>query len=386
MKANHATGQNSPAHRTGSGTPQVSRRFLMAGGGALAAGLFLPGCASKQPAASSGSGTSAGSGSGKKLSITMTPFAGANLAVMPKEFVKEYEQSHPNVRIKIDDTLILTKQTAAFQANPHNPQNHLVFSNGGGTAAGKATGMYLRLDYSRIPNTQYLQPQFVEPDHCGVVFGADQMGLVFNNRTYPKGFGSWSDLWAPAQKGKLCFFTVPWWVIGMAAQQNGGGWDNMDPGFALWQQHAKNIRTIVTANPQFLNMLSTSEAPLTSHYLGTSTAWRQQGAPLGYQRPAEGAFFDPVGVNINSGASDDQVEVCYDIINEMLKPRWNQSWVDASIEIPAVSTTKLSDKLKAIPAIAAGADQKFVPVDWDIVGKNMSAWTDRWNQDVVSKI
>lgn len=363
------------------GATPVSRRSLLAGGGAVAAGLLVDGCApASQP------GASAGGGAGKKLVITMTPFAGADLGLMPREFAKDYQERHRNVQIKIDDTLILTKQTAAFQANPHQPLNHLVFCNGGATATGKATGMYLKLDYSKIPNTRHLHSQFVERDHCGVVFGADQMGLVYNTKTYPEGFHSWADLWSPAQQGKLCFFTVPWWVIGMAAKVGGGSWDHMDPGFELWEKHAKNIRTIVTANPQFLNMLSTSEAPLTSHYLGTSTVWRSQGAPLGYSRPTEGAFFDPVGVNINSGATDDQVEVCYDIVNEMLKPRWNQRWVDTSIEIPAVSTSKLTAKLKGIPAIAAGPDQKFVPVDWDTVGKNMAAWTDRWNQDVVSKI
>ncbi|MFI0938608.1 PotD/PotF family extracellular solute-binding protein [Streptomyces sp. NPDC021020] len=358
----------------------VSRRSLLAGGAAAAAGLLTAGCATRQPPGS------ANSRSGNKLVITMTPFAGADLGLMPREFAKDYQERHPNVQIKIDDTLILTKQTAAFQANPHQPLNNLVFCNGGATGTGKATGMYLKLDYSRMPNTDHLHPQFVERDHCGVVFGADQMGLVYNSRTYPDGLGSWTDLWAPAQKGKLCFFTVPWWVIGMAAKLHGGDWNAMDPGFDLWVEHAKNIRTVVTANPQFLNVLATSEAPLTSHYLGTSTVWRGQGAPLGYRRPAEGAFFDPIGVNINSGSTDDQVEVCYDIVNEMLQPKWNQRWVDTAIEIPAVSTTKLSAKLSSIPAIAAGADQKFVDVDWDTVGTKMTAWTERWTQDVVSRI
>ncbi|MFF7197365.1 PotD/PotF family extracellular solute-binding protein [Streptomyces sp. NPDC008079] len=379
-----AAGAASPAGE-GTGRTPVSRRSLLTGGGAVAAGLFLAACASnKQPGTSASSGT--GKGAGKKLTITMTPFAGADLGLMPREFAKEYQDNHPNVQIKIDDTLNLAKQTAAYQANPHKPLNNLVFSNGGATATGKATGMYLKLDYSKIPNTSQLHAQFVERDHCGVVFGADQMGLVYNTKTYPKGFASWTDLWSPDQRGKLCFFTIPWWAIGMAAKLNGGGWDNMDPGFKLWIEHAKNIRTIVTANPQFLNVLSTSEAPLTSHYLGTSTAWHAQGAPLGFSRPTEGAFFDPVGVNINSGSSDDQLEVCYDIVNEMLQPKWNQRWVDTSVEIPASSTSKLTPKLQAIPAIAAGADQKFVDVDWDTVGKNMAAWTARWNEEVVSKI
>ncbi|MFE9206578.1 PotD/PotF family extracellular solute-binding protein [Micromonospora sp. NPDC007230] len=355
-----------------------SRRSILAGGVA-AAGLLAAGCASTKQPGSSGSG-------GNKLVITMTPFAGADLGVMPREFAKEYQEKHPNVEIKIDDTLNLAKQTAAYSADPKKPLNNLVFSNGGATATGKATGMYLKLDYGRIPNTQYMRDQFVEKDHCGVVFGADQMGLVYNSKTYPEGLGSWADLWAPAQKGRLCFFTTPWWVIGMAAKLNGGSWTDMAPGFDIWAKNATNIRTIVTANPQFLNVLSTSEAPLTSHYLGTSNAWRMQGAPLAFKAPAEGVFFDPVGVNINSGSSEDQVEVCLDMVNEMMAPKWNQRWIDTSIQIPSLSTSQLTDKLKAIPAVAAGPDQKFIEVDWDTVGKSMAAWTDTWNKNVVAKI
>jgi putative spermidine/putrescine transport system substrate-binding protein len=355
----------------------VSRRSCLAAGGAIAAGAFLSGCArAAKPT----------SGSGGKLNIIMTPFAGADLGVMPTEFAKYYEGKHSNVSIKIDNTVLLSKQVAAFKVNPDKPLTNLCFSNGASTAQGKATGMYAKLDYGRIQHAADLAPNLVEKDHCGVVLGADQMGLVYNTGRYPNGVRSWSDLWADNQRGQEAFFTIPWWAIGVAASLNGGSWADMDAGFRIWTEHAKNIRTIVTANPQFLNVLSTGEAPLTSHYFGTSHVWISQGAPLKYTAPTEGAVFDPVGVNISSGSSDDQIEVMYDMINEMITPQWNSRWADTAVEIPALRTATIGEKLKALPQIAGGADQKFVPVDWDLVGKNLAAWTERWNKDVVSKI
>lgn len=362
----------------------LTRRSFLAAGGAFAAGAFLSGCAGGDTKNAGSSGGS--SSSGKKLTITVTPFAGADLAAMPKAFAQDYQEKHPNVQIKLDDTVLFTKQVAGFKSNRDKALTNLTFSNSASTATGKSLGMYAKLDYSRIPHTADLAQNLVEKDHCGVVLGADQMGIVSNKKVYPNGFQSWSDLWSDTQNGKECFFTIPWWAVGIAASQAGGTWTNMDAGFKIWEQHAHNIRTIVTANPQFLNVLASGEAPLTSHYFGTSHVWASQGAPLQYSTPREGVVFDAVGVNIVAASSDDQIEVMYDMINEMLTPKWNGMWADTSVEVPALKSTQLTSKLKALPQISAGASQKFVPVDWDTVGKSLPAWTARWNQDIVSKI
>jgi putative spermidine/putrescine transport system substrate-binding protein len=363
----------------------LSRRSFLATGGAIAAGALLSACAGGNTKSGDSSGPSS-KGAGGKVSITITPFAGADLAAMPTAFAKEYEAAHRNVSITLDDTVLFTKQVAGHKANPHKALTNLAFSNSGSTATGKALGMYAKLDYSRIPHTSGLAPNLVEKDHCGVVLGADQMGIVSNTKDYPGGLHSWSDLWSDKQRGKECYFTIPWWAIGIAASEHGGSWSDMDPGFKIWQNNAKNIRTIVTANPQFLNVLSSGEAPLTSHYFGTSHVWASQGAPVQYSTPKEGVVFDAVGVNVVAASSENQIEVMYDMINEMLTPKWNTMWADTSVEIPALTSTPLSAKLKALPQISAGASQKFVQVDWDTVGQNMPAWTDRWNQDIVSKI
>lgn len=388
----NGTTEPAPTAATPRTTP-VSRRGFLAAGGAIAAGALLSACAggnTKGANSTSTGGAASGAGksgpTGKKLSITITPFAGADLAAMPTAFAKEYMDKHPNVSINLDDTVLFTKQVAGFKANPHKPLTNLAFSNSGSTATGKALGMYAKLDYSRIPNTAGLAPNLIEKDHCGVTFGADQMGIVSNKKSYPNGLGSWSDLWSSDQVGKECYFTIPWWAIGIAASEHGGSWTNMNPGFKIWEEHAKNIRTIVTANPQFLNVLASGEAPLTSHYFGTSYVWASSGAPVQYSTPKEGVVFDAVGVNVVAASSQDQIEVMYDMINEMLTPKWNGMWADASVEIPALKSTQLTSKLKRLPQITKGADQKFVSVDWDVVGRNMTSWTDTWNQQIVSKI
>lgn len=367
-------------------TPGISRRSLFAGTGVLA-GSLLAACASgNNPTTGSGASGSGSGQTGKKLSLTVTPFAGADLGVMPKEFVAEYMEKHPNVEIKLDDSLLFSKQTAQWAADRTKPLANLCFSNGGSTAAGKASGMYMKLDASMVPNSANIDPKMMEKDKVGMPLGADQLGLLYNTQSLQTAPSSWANMWADDMVGKLVFFTMPWEAIGMAAKLNGGGWENIDPGFQTWIDHAKNIRVIVTANPQFLNVLSTGEAALTSHYHGTSQVWKAGGAPLDFVSPKEGTVLVPVSVNINAGSSEDQIAVMYDMINEMLTPKWNQRWADLSVEIPANKSVELSDKLKAYPAIAKGMSQPFQLVDWDVLGENTAAWTKRWEDDVVAKI
>jgi len=364
-------------------TTGISRRTLLAGTGVLAGGLLAACASGTNPTSAGGSGTGQ---SGKKVSIVVTPFAGADLGVMPKEFAADYMSRHPNVDIVLDDSLVFTKQTAQWAADKTKPLSNLSFSNGGSTAAGKTTGMYMKLDKSLIPNAANIDPQMMEKDNVGMPLGADQMGLLYNTQSLKTAPSSWANMWGEDMTDKLVFFNMPWEAIGMAAKLNGGSWEDIEPGFKIWTDHATNIRVIVTANPQFLNVLSTGEAAMTSHYHGTSQVWKAGGAPLDFVSPEEGTVLVPVSVNMNAGSSPDQIEVMYDMINDMLSPRWNQRWADLSVEIPANKSVELTDKLKAFPAIANGMSQSFQLVDWDILGAKTAEWTKRWQDEVVAKI
>jgi putative spermidine/putrescine transport system substrate-binding protein len=56
------------------------------------------------------------------------------------------------------------------------------------------------------------------------------------------------------------------------------------------------------------------------------------------------------------------------------------------VQIPANSQSQLPSKLADLPAFQKSNVDKFIDVDYDLVGKNNAAWTERWNSDIVSKI
>jgi putative spermidine/putrescine transport system substrate-binding protein len=369
----------------------VSRRGLFAGAVGVAAAATLAGCAplkaetavSAKPTAKSGTAVRS------KLALTMFCFLGGNLAVMPKEFAADYTKRHPNVTVTFyeeSNAIGYGKMLAQRQADPSKPLVNFGFFNTSTTSQGVGDGMWRKLDYSAMSNSHDIVPSFTRSDHYGIGIGSDQVGLLYNPKTVKKEPKAWSDLWKTSSQGELSFFGLPWYAVLMAARAHGGSEKKMDPGFTLWEKEADRIRLIVESNPQYLNVLSDGTAPLTSYFAGTGQQWIDGGAPLKYVVPSEGAIPVPVYLQSVAGQSDDENEVIQDMINEMISPKWTERWAETSVEIPANSLAKLPKDLAKLPAFQKSTVKNFIDIDWDIIGKNTPAWTDRWNSDVVSKI
>ncbi|ALE07413.1 hypothetical protein AL755_21210 [Arthrobacter sp. ERGS1:01] len=362
---------------------RLSRRSFLAGGVATAAAASLAACASPFAAGSTASG------GGKKMTLTMFCFLGGDLAKMPKEFAKEYQASHPSVEIKFyeqSNSVGYGKMLAQRKVDPSQPLVNLGFFNTNTTVQGAGDKMWQKLDYSAMSNVADIAPSFHRKDQFGIGIGADQYGLVTNKTELPTAPDSWSALWDPAFKGKISMFGFPWYVVFMAAKMNGGSLENMEPGWKLWEEKASQIKLIVDSNPQYLNVLSSGTTPLTSYFNGTSYQWIEGGAPLQYTIPKEGAIPLPVMLQSVAGQSDAESEACQDIVNEMLSPKWAARWAETAVQLPANSKSVLPSKLASLPAFQPSTVEGFIDIDWDIVGKNNAAWTDRWNSDIVSKI
>jgi putative spermidine/putrescine transport system substrate-binding protein len=364
----------------------LSRRRLLSGAAGLAGALgFAAGCGSVAPSSQS----SSGGGSKGKLKLTLFAFLGGDLATMPKAFAKEYEASHRNVQIDIyeqSNTVGYAKMLAQKKADPHRPLVNLGFFNAETTVQGVGDRMWSKLDYSSMSNAKDISKQFQRPDQYGIGIGADQFGLVYNHQKLSTAPTSWADLWNPTYKGQLCLFQNPWYAVFMAAKLHGGSINDMEPGWKLWQDKADQIRLMVDSNPQYLNVLSSGTAPLTTYFAGTGQQWIDSGAPLKYVVPKEGAISLPVYLQSVAGSTDSQLEVAQDMINEMISPKWSARWADASVETPANTKAVLPAKLAHLPAFSAHTREHFIDVDYAVVGKNNAAWQQRWNRDVSSHI
>ncbi len=359
---------------------RLTRREVVAAGGAAAAALALganPVRAAMRARRS-------------KVNVTMFVFLGGALDVIPKAFVSWYQEKNPNVSIQIyenSNTVGYPLMVAAKkQGGP--PLVNMGFFNGQTTAQGDLDGMWEKLDYSAMPNVKDIYPAFKRANQHGIGIGADQLGLVYNTQTL-KGPAptSWADLWNPTYAGQVTFFTNYWEAVYAAAKLNGGGLRNMTPGWNLWASKAHDqIRTIVTSNPQYLQVLTNGTASLTSYFNGTCIQWVRQGAPLKYVVPKEGAINVPVYLQSVAGNTPLQSEACQEIINAMLSPKWCGGWMNTAIEVPANQKVKLPAEFKSLPAFQPSTIEHLIKLDWGVVAKAIGTWNTLWNQDVAGKL
>jgi putative spermidine/putrescine transport system substrate-binding protein len=296
---------------------------------------------------------------------------------------------HPNLTIEIyenSNTVGYPKMLAAKQTTPDQPLVNLGFFNGQTAAQGDIDGMWNKLDYGALPNVKNVLPVFKRANRQGIGLGSDQVGIVYNTKSLSPAPTSWADLWASKVKGKATYFDYYWEGVYMAARANGGSLTNMNPGWTFWKDHAKWIRTIVTSNPQYLDVLTNGTAEITSYFNGTGLQWKNGGAPLDYVPPKEGAISVPVYLCTVKGNTSDQEAVSLDIINQMLTPKWCEQWATTTIQVPAVQGVKLPSDLASLPAFKQETVSKLIKLDWVTVAKQTANWKQRWDQDVKANI
>lgn len=363
---------------------QISRRRAIQLLGSAAASAAFVACGGT----SSGT-SSAGKVPSKKVSITMFVFGPGSLSVMPKAFIKDYQQRHPNVTIDVvenSNTVFYPKMLAQKKIASDQPLVNMGFFNSTITAQGDSDGMWSKIDYSALKNAADIPPAFRRANQHGIGIGADQIGIEYNTKVYSTAPTSWTQLWADGNRGKVVFLDYWWYPVFAAARLNGGSLTNMDPGWKLWHEHAKSIRAIVGENTQLQQIISSGEAALSAYFAGTTLIQKGTGAPVDYAPPSEGAIPVPVFLQTVNGNTHDQQAVCTDIIDEMLSPKWNQMWGDQSMEVPANSKAQLSGSLASHPAFKKSTVDKFLAIDWEIVGRNAAAWQQQWNQQVKAAV
>ncbi|HEX6444212.1 MAG TPA: extracellular solute-binding protein [Streptosporangiales bacterium] len=363
----------------------MSRRRLLGTGAALAGAAALStACGGIQQ-----NQGSSGSKSKGKLKVTLFAFLGGDLAKMPKEFAQAYMDKHKNVEVSVyeqSNTIGYTKMLAQRKADPGQPLVNLGFFNSSTTVQGVGDKMWSKLDYGTMKNASDIFPSMQRKDGFGIGIGTDQYGLVYNKEKITDHPTSWKALWDPKYRGEVCLFKGPWYALVMAARLNGGGENDVAPGWALWKKNAKQLRLMVESNPQYLNVLSNGTAPLTSYFAGTSQQWIDSGAPLTYVVPDEGAIQQPVYLQAVAGSSQSQLEVAHEMIDEMISPKWCSRWAEVSVEMPANSRAKLPEKLQGLPAFSSKTREHFVDIDLDVVGRHSAAWQEQWDRDVTSRI
>ncbi len=141
-----------------------------------------------------------------------------------------------------------------LQAQKDAPQIDVACLDDGPREQAKAMGLLQATDPAKMPNLADVYDVAKMPDNIGVGWAVFGVGIVYNPEAYTKAGlqppKSWNDLALPELKDHVIADTITSTygldLLIMLAKANGGGLDNMEPGFAKMKDVAANVPTFDT--------------------------------------------------------------------------------------------------------------------------------------------
>ena len=196
--------------------------------------------------------------------------------------------------------------------------------------------------------------------------------------------GAWADLADPKYKGKLATpgidNTYGLQELIMFARINGGGIDNIDPGFSYMKSKvAPNMRAFESSPGRMSELFQSGEIVAAVWGSSRVAAVAATGFPLKFVYPKEGTPALFITACVVKGARNDPDAQAF--IDTMLSPEV-QTMLAETGNGPTNKEVKLTPAQSA--GIPYGPEQiaKLVTFDWNAINAQRDAWTRRWNREV----
>jgi putative spermidine/putrescine transport system substrate-binding protein len=322
-----------------------------------------------------------------RVRLTMFIWAGANQGVVPREVVARYLRSHPEVEIEFwesNNAVTYPRMIAAKQADPNRPLINFGYFNIDISNRGDTDDMWVPMSPARIPAINRVHRTLRRPGNRGVGYGISGLGLMYNKNIVREAPTSWADLWDPKWRGRVTFFDNNFIPLVLAARMNGGSETNIDAGFRVWAENARNLRALVTSNDQLRNLLVTGEAHIAPWFASIYKFWETEGAPLGFAVPKEGMVAFPIYLQIVKGSTPEQIRVAEEIINELLTTENNARYARLTFGVPSLPDAEMAESVRAI--LSPRQLDTAIWLDWATMGQKASEWRQRWERDVKSRL
>lgn len=192
---------------------------------------------------------------------------------------------------------------------------------------------------------------------------------------------SWADLWDPKFKSKLAMPDLTasgsYQVLVMAAKINGGDENNIDPGFEAMKRLRPNVRKFYKSNPEAAQLYERGEVVAGGWYDGRTWGLHDNGVPLQWLAPAEGAMIGMASFHIAKNTK--HPDLCKKYVNWAISPRAQEDFCSNMGYGPVNKKVKLRGKAaERVPSL----DQLLL-LDWFAIEPKMGEWLERWNREIV---
>ncbi|MBE7419477.1 MAG: ABC transporter substrate-binding protein [Ideonella sp.] len=239
-----------------------------------------------------------------------------------------------------------------------------------------------------VPAAKDVYPAARMPGGKAVGFGFYAIGLAYNKDGFAKNGWkaptSWNDLGDPKYKGKVAMGSISSYgmvALPMIARANGGSEEKIEPGFdAMINRIAPNVLAWENSPAKMAQMLQTGEAALVVWGSTRVQAAIEQGAPLAFVYPKEGAAAGMVTACVVNGAP--RPKLAQALLEEILSPAAQIVLAQVAGFGPANSKVKLEPDVAKKVVYGPEQANALVPLNWTVVNRDRSEWAKRWNREV----
>jgi putative spermidine/putrescine transport system substrate-binding protein len=343
------------------GLPEVSRRRLLAGAGAMALTGFPAIVRAESKEIVVGGAASMASW----MNGTMGPF-----------FEKKY-----GCKVVFEGTKSLVN-LEKMQKNKGKQYLSVVLMDDPVMILAVKEELLEKLTPSAIPNLAKTRPTAVHMDGMWSNYLQPWQGIATNIKAMPGGIASWADAYEAKLKGRVIVpslqNTEGLANLVMAAHLETGkpiaeAQFDIDAGFKKIKTLKPNLLTIYTQIPQAFNLLEQGEAWVISSAFSSVVVPREKAkAPIKMNVPKEGIFVGPAGVAlVKDGPAPELARV---FIDELLGVEMQTKLLPETFAFPS------NTAVPPPPGIAA--DVKVHSLDWQFVAKGRAQWVERWDRDM----
>jgi len=215
------------------------------------------------------------------------------------------------------------------------------------------------------------------------------VGLIYNEDLFKKKNlplpTSWYDLWRKDLSGRVSI-TAPestWGTAALAtfARLEGGGEQNIDPGFKKYKTLLPHIHTIHTWSSELTKLLQLCEVWVGTTGSNMGVALRDKGFPARWVMPKEGAPMMGGGMSIVKNAPFP--DVAYDFVNLYFSAEFQTIRVGTGNATSSKTAWEnATEKVKSGFPIRPDASEKLIKLDWTVINEKRAGWTERWHKEM----
>lgn len=334
-------------------------------------------------AAASVACTSTSTGDDEEDVLVVEGYGAEYQALFEEQIAKPFTEK-TGIRIKYSAGGAAAEQYAAIRASNGDPGFDVTVMTSLELYQGSRDEMLAPVTPQQVPNMARVPQKLLDNTYgVGAIQDVQQVVMMYNRTEFPQPPTSWQVMWDPKYRSGALVFN-PANLIGVyailnAAELDGGGIDDTDPGIARTAELAKYALATPTASAEAVPFMTKGTATAFPYLDGRAAIYAQT-TDYDYTVPREGTYASLGSLGIPVGAA--HKDAAYKFIDYWLSDEVQQRWALAYNVGPAVTGLQFPADFAAKHITTPEALENIKIADAGTIVRNRTAWSQQWAEAV----